>query len=315
MEYLLIVIGFAVLTIGADALVNGASAIAKKMNVSNLVIGLTVVAFGTSTPELVVNIVAAFNGNSEIALTNILGSNAINTYIILGLSAIVYPLAAQKSTIRVDVPLSILAGVIVLLLGTNFFTLKGAETGISRIDGIILLIVFGLFLYHSFRVGKEEGNNSEDSKPLKMRWAVLLVLSGLSGLILGGELIVRSAVKIAKEWGVSDALIGVTIVALGTSLPELATSVVAAFKKNVDLAIGNVIGSNIFNVFFVLGLSSVIRPLSGYPNLWIDASFAAFSSVLVFLFLLGKKQNINRWQGGLLLLIYAAYLTWLICSL
>lgn len=307
-SYLLIVIGFVLLTFSADALVNGASSLAKRMHVSDLVIGLTVVAFGTSAPELVVNLVAAVEGSSQIALTNILGSNSINTLIILGLSALVCPIVAQRSLIRVEIPMSLFAGIAVLLMGLNGM--------ISRLDGLLLLLVFLFFMYHSVRMGKVEEVPIEGAaKPKKLIWAILLVVGGLAGLVLGGQLIVKSAVKIATAWGVSEAIVGVTIVALGTSLPELATSIVAAHKGNSDIAIGNVIGSNIFNVFFVLGTSALIRPLSSYANLWADASVAALGSLLVLLFVCGKKHTISRWHGALMLLVYAAYLTWMITTI
>lgn len=313
MSYLLIIVGFVVLTLGADWLVDGASTIARRLKVSDLMIGLTVVAFGTSMPELVVNLVAAVEGNNEIALTNILGSNSINIFIILGLSALVCPLTSQQSLRRFELPLSVLAGVFVLLLGTDFFT-GNTPTGLRRPDGLLLLAVFLLFMFQTIRTGIKTGNQEENGpdKTEKNIWlALLLVIVGLAGLVAGGELIVKNAVKIARAWGVSDAVIGVTVVALGTSLPELATSVMAAFRKNVDLAIGNVVGSNIFNVFFVLGVSSVIRPLDAYPNLLTDSVMAFLGSFLVFLCVQGRKHRVERWQGVLLLSLYSIYL-WLL---
>lgn len=313
MDYVLIIVGFVILAVSADALVNGASALAKQFRISNLVIGLTVVAFGTSAPELVVNLIASANGTSEIALTNILGSNAINTFVILGISALICAIPAQASSIRFDIPLSILAGVLVFFMGTDFASSNEAFKGISRWDAAILLLVFVLFTIHSVKTAHDTVEIPDDVKPIKKPWALLLILGGLCGLVLGGNWIVKSAVRIAASWGVSEAVIGVTIVALGTSLPELATSAVAAIRGNTDLAIGNVIGSNIFNVFFVLAVSGLIRPLPGYANIGMDALMATLSSLLLWLFVfIGKKHSINRWQGGLLLLIYIAYLFWLI---
>lgn len=314
MSYLLIVAGFVVLTLGADWLVDGASAIARRLKVSDLLIGLTVVAFGTSMPELVVNIVAAVEDNNEIALTNILGSNSINVFVILGLTALVCPLTSQRSMRRFELPLSVLAGVFALLLGMDFFV-GDAPGGIGRTDGLLLLAVFAVFMFQTTRTGIKNGNEAKTSdekgeKPVLL--ALLLIVAGLVGLVGGGELIVKNAVKIARAWGVSDAVIGVTVVALGTSLPELATSVMAASKKNVDLAIGNVVGSNIFNVFFVLGISSVIRPLDAYPNLLADAFMAFLGSLLVLLFVQGRRHRVERWQGALLLMVYALYLWMLI---
>lgn len=323
MDYVVLIVGFVLLTFSADWLVNGASGLAKRLKISDLVIGMTVVAFGTSTPELVVNLVAALNGTSEIAITNIVGSNTINTMIILGLAAVIYPLTAQKSTIRVEMPLSILAGVMVLVLGMDYVPIgKAGHTaiGISRWDGVLLLLIFAVFMIHSIQLSRKqfapilevesEANAIVPVKLMPIWKAVLLVIVGLAGLVIGGELIVDRAVKIAYSWGVSEAIVGVTVVALGTSLPELATSVIAAIKKNADIAVGNVIGSNIFNVFFVLSTSSVIKPLASYPNLPMDAGIAALSSLMVFFFVLGKKHTIHRWQGALLLLVYAGYLYW-----
>ena len=321
MNYVLLIIGFALLTISADWLINGASGLAKRLNISDLVIGLTIVAFGTSAPELVVNIVAATEGSSDIALTNILGSNIINTLIILGISATIFPVACKQSTYRIEIPLSALAGLAVLLLGTNFFGLLHlgeSHNGVSRIDGTILLAIFICFcsytIYQGLHNRDKVSTESYEATPI---WkAILLIVFGLAGLVFGGELIVSNAVTIAKSWGISEAVIGVTIVALGTSLPELATSAMAAYKKNTDLAIGNVIGSNIFNIFFVLGISATIRPLPSYENLQIDAAMAAGSSLLLLLFIaISRKRNINRIEGIAMLTIYGIYLAWLLTTL
>ena len=321
MNYVLLIIGFALLTISADWLINGASGLAKRLNISDLVIGLTIVAFGTSAPELVVNIVAATEGSSDIALTNILGSNIINTLIILGISATIFPVACKQSTYRIEIPLSVLAGLAVLLLGTNFFGLlhlDESHNGVSRIDGTILLAIFICFcsytIYQGLHNRDKASTESYEATPI---WkAILLIVFGLAGLVFGGELIVSNAVTIAKSWGISEAVIGVTIVALGTSLPELATSAMAAYKKNTDLAIGNVIGSNIFNIFFVLGISATIRPLPSYENLQIDAAMAAGSSLLLLLFIaISRKRNINRIEGIAMLTIYGIYLAWLLTTL
>ncbi len=318
MEYLLLILGFTLLTFSADWLINGASGLAKRLNISDLVIGLTIVAFGTSAPELVVNIVAATEGSSDIALTNILGSNIINTLIILGISAIIFPVACQKSTFRIEIPLSALAGLAALLLGTNFFGLmhfREKQVGVSRFDGIMLIIIFICFCTYTIIQGLRNRTNSNNKTYVVIPvWkAILLIIVGLTGLIIGGELIVSNAVSIAQAWGVPESIIGVTIVALGTSLPELATSAMAAYKKNTDLAIGNAIGSNIFNVFFVLGLSSIINPLTSYPNLQVDAAMATGSSLLLLFFIIiSKKRNINRIEGISMLIIYGIYLAWLL---
>lgn len=317
LNVLLLVVGFVVLVLGADWLVNGASGLAKRLNVPDLVIGLTIVAFGTSAPELVVNLMAAVEGSSEIALTNILGSNIINVLVILGVSAAIYPIASQRSSRRFDIPMSIAAGLAILVMGTECFGAFGGDWQVSRLDGVILLLIFGLFMYHSAREAKRGANQSAKSfKPMAVWKAALLIVVGIALLVAGGELIVRAAVAIAAAWGVPEAVVGVTIVALGTSLPELATSAVAAFKHNSDLAIGNVIGSNIFNVFFVLGVSAVIRPLPAYPNLPVDAALAAGCCALVWLFVgTNRRHEIKRWQGTVLLLCYGVYLAWLLTTI
>ena len=315
----LIIVGFVALVKGADWLVDGASSIAKRFGISDLVIGLTVVAFGTSMPEFVVNMVSVAEGSTDLAITNILGSNIINTLVILGLTALVYPIASQKRSRDFDIPMSILAGVLVFA----FVSLSALDTdlpifgfyGINRFGGIILLLLFSYFLYNTFRHAKDHPDENEMAnegvKELTVRRAVALMLGGFVGLVVGGELIVKSAVDLAVRCGVSEAIIGLTVVALGTSLPELATSVIAAFKKNSDIALGNVIGSNIFNVFFVLGTSATVCPLPAYAGIETDAWVAALGSIVVWLSVkTNHERKIPRWAGALLLLIYAGYLTY-----
>ena len=314
-----IIIGFVALVKGADFLVDGASAIAKRSGISDLVIGLTVVAFGTSMPEFVVNMVSVAEGTTDLAITNILGSNIINTFVILGLTALVYPIASQKRSRDFDIPLSIIAGV--LVFAAVVIRSPWGEDGrsIGRIGGIVLLTMFAYFLYNTFRHAKDhpeetangEWTNGESTKEISVHRAIALIIGGFVGLVVGGELIVKSAVDIATRMGVSEAVIGLTIVALGTSLPELATSVIAASKKNCDIALGNVIGSNIFNVFFVLGTSAVVNPLPAYQGIELDAWIAALGSMLVWLFVkTNREREIKRWGGAILLLIYIGYLTY-----
>ena len=332
---LLVVAGFALLLFGADWLVNGASGLAKRFGVRDLVIGLTVVAFGTSMPEFVVNMVAVSQHNSEIAITNILGSNIVNVFFILGCSALIYPIASTRQSRRFDIPWSMFAALVVLLFATynspawihieNIFNMHidgvrwsdlgefhwgdGNHAFISGVGGFVLLVFFGIFLCHSIRNAKN-GTTEENYNSMKLYKALLLIATGLLSLVVGGEMIVKSATAIARQAGVSDALIGLTIVAVGTSLPELATSCVAAYKKNSDIALGNVIGSNIFNIFFILGMSAVIYPLPGYPGLELDALMAALASAMVMLFVYTNRNHaIKRWHGAILLLTYAAYLT------
>ena len=330
---ILIILGFVALVKGADYLVDGASAIAKRFGISDLVIGLTVVAFGTSMPEFVVNMVSVAEGTTDLAITNILGSNIINTFVILGLTALVYPIVSQKRSRDFDIPMSIIAGVFVFALVAVNSPFGEECKGISRMGGIMLLVLFAYFLYNTFRHAKDHPEEEEptpdivlrpstgrsieqSSSPVKggeisVRRAICLVLGGLVGLVVGGELIVKSAVDLATRMGVSEAIIGLTIVALGTSLPELATSVMAAAKKNCDIALGNVVGSNIFNVFFVLGSSAVVRPLPAYDGIELDAWAAAVGSMLVWLFVkTNREREIKRWGGAILLLVYAGYLTY-----
>lgn len=308
-----IIVGFVALVKGADFLVDGASAIAKRFGISDLVIGLTVVAFGTSMPEFVVNMVSVAKGSTDLAITNILGSNIINTFVILGLTALVYPVISQKRSRDFDIPMSIIAGILVLCFVAVQLPFGESERGIGRIGGIVLLLMFCYFLYNTFRHAKDhpEEADAEAIKPMGVGKAILLVSCGFIGLVVGGELIVQSAVDIATRCGVSEAIIGLTIVALGTSLPELATSVIAAFKKNSDIALGNVIGSNIFNIFFVLGMSATIRPLPAYEGIELDAIIAASGSVIVWMAVkTNKERKVQRWAGLLLLLIYGGYLTY-----
>lgn len=322
-----IILGFILLVYGADWLVDGASAIAKQLGISDLIIGLTVVAFGTSMPEFIVSILAAAEHNTEIAITNILGSNSINIFVILGLSALIYPISSEKSSRHFDIPWSLLAGVLVLFFAiyTRPFSVGWGNFGefsfqrgfISGIGGTILLLCFIIFIWHSIHFAHSSSDEQAKNKASVSSWkALFLIAVGLGGLILGGELIVRSATSIASMMGVSDAIIGLTIVALGTSLPELATSCIAAYKHNTDLALGNVIGSNIFNVFFILGTSALIHPLPTYDGLLLDAAMVTISSLLVMIFVYStSKHEIKRWHGGVLLLVYAIYLSYRLLSL
>lgn len=308
--------GFVLLTGGAHVLVKGATGLAVKLKVPHLVIGLTVVAFGTSAPELLVNVVAAARGSSQIAITNVLGSNSMNTFVILGLSMLFFKLSVGPSTIRFEIPMSLLAALAVLLLGT-VLTIGQAQE-ISKVEGILLLVCFVGFIGYTVRLAGKGGLDDapkEDYKPMAYGKSSAYIVVGLLALIVGAEFVVRNAVKVATAWGVAESVIGVTIVALGTSLPELATSVVAAYKKNPDIAIGNIVGSNILNVFFILGTSAVIRPLPSYPNLVVDALVAALGSLLLLIFLMtGKKKILHSGHGIILLVVYAAYLAWIIST-
>jgi cation:H+ antiporter len=315
MQYILLTAGFVLLIKGADFLIDGASSVARRFNVSDLVIGLTVVAFGTSSPELFVNIISSIKGNTEIAIGNVLGSNIANVFLILGVSSIIYPLTVGTGTVWKEIPLSLLAALVLGILANDQLIDKALFSYITRIDGLVFLSFFIIFIYYSVSIAKKiEG--MEDHVPTKqygLNKSILLVVLGLIGLVLGGHWIVDSAVKLALKFGMSQSLVGLTIVAVGTSLPELATSAVAASKKNVEIAVGNVVGSNIFNVFFVLGISSVIKPLPFHARSNIDIGVVILASLLLFVYMFtGKKRSLDRWEGVIFLIIYTAYISVLI---
>lgn len=309
----MLVAGFILLIKGADLLVDGSSSVAKRFGISDLIIGLTIVAFGTSAPELVVNIVSASQGSSDIAIGNILGSNIANILLILGITAIVAPIAVKRSTIWREIPFGLLA-VLVLGVMANDVLIDGLQSSvISKSDGIVLLGFFAIFLYYIFGSAKkniqEHGDDDNQTKSYGVAKSVLLIGGGLFGLVLGGKWVVDSAVTLATLWGLSEAVIGLTVVAIGTSLPELATSIVAATKGKADIAIGNVVGSNIFNVFWILGVSSLITPLPFNVNSNIDIFVNIIAASLLFVWMfVGKKRRIDRWQGVVFVLLYVAYL-------
>ncbi len=315
LSFLFVAIGFTALIFGANWLVDGASSLAKKYNVSDLVIGLTIVAFGTSAPELVVNSIASVQGYSDIVLGNVIGSNNFNLFIILGIAGLIYPIQVQSSTAWKEIPISLMAAVLVILFANNYF-LSSNNLIINRIDGGLLLLSFAAFLYYVFRQMRKEQNISTESiqqmttSNIKI-WG--LVIIGLSGLILGGKLVVDNSVKIAGLLGVSEKIIGLTIVAAGTSLPELVTSVVAALKRNSDIAIGNVIGSNIFNLLLILSISSFINPIDFKPIFNTDLLILIAGTVFLFVAMFtGGRKKLDRWEAALLLLFFIGYTIFLI---
>lgn len=314
LTYVLFIIGFVILIKGADLLVDGAASIAKKFNISSIVIGLTIVAFGTSAPEFVVNIFASVKGNSEIAIGNILGSNIVNIFFILGIAAVIHPIVAKENTAWKEIPLSLLAAILIGVLANDVLIDGGAFSGLTRIDGIVLLSFFIIFMYYTFGISKVTGDEENiEIKSLSSGKAAIFILGGLTGLIVGGKWIVDGAVKIAELFDVSQSLIGLTVVAIGTSLPELATSAVAAYKKQADIAIGNVIGSNIFNTFWILGVSAVIRPLPFSRDSDPDILMNICASTLLFVILfIGKRHIVERWQGYLMIAIYIGYIVFLV---
>ncbi|UCH43132.1 MAG: calcium/sodium antiporter [Dehalococcoidales bacterium] len=316
LTYILFAIGFGLLYKGADLLVDGASALAKRLRISDLVIGLTVVAFGTSAPELIVNLYASVQGSTDIAFGNILGSNTFNILIILGISAIICPLRVQESTIWQEIPLSLLAVVIVGIMGNDSLIDKGGPSLLTRIDGILLLIFFGLFLYYIWVMakgqrGERRGVNGAD---YRLTRAIIFVVVGLAGLGIGAKWVVDGAVKLAETLGINQSLVGLTIVATGTSLPELATSLIAAQKRNADIAVGNVVGSNIFNILFILGVSSIIRPLPVHNGGNIDIGVTIAASVFLFIsvFTGRRRALLERWEGITFIVLYAGYVSYII---
>ena len=313
--YVLFVVGFVILIKGADLLVDGASAIAKRFKVSDLVIGLTVVAFGTSTPELFVNVMASIQGNTDIAIGNVVGSNIANVFLILGVSSIIYPLAVAKGTVWKEIPFSLLAA-IVLFVVANDQLLDGSQVSdLTRIDGLVFLSFFIIFIYYTYSIAARIEGMEEHIPDKQYGWlrSSLYIILGLAGLTFGGKWIVDGAIALATKFGMSESLVGLTIVAVGTSLPELATSAVAAYKRNVEIAVGNVVGSNIFNIFFVLGISATIKPLPFQMKNNRDIGVVIFSSLLLFLFMFtGKKRSLDRWEGLIFLACYGVFVAYLV---
>lgn len=317
LTYILFVLGLFLLLKGADYLVEGSSSLAKKFGIPSLVIGLTIVAFGTSMPELIVNIIAALSGKGDIALGNIVGSNIANILLILGATAIIVPLKVQHSTTWKEIPFSLIAALVILICA-NTFALDGlTNNSILRSEGIILLLFFSIFLYYVFeltRKGKDNLKNENlEIKKLSSLRITLYIIGGLAALYLGGKWTVEGAVEIAKLFGMSEYFISLTIVAIGTSLPELATSMIAAIKGDADMAVGNVVGSNIFNIFWILGVSAVITPLAIPAFATADLLVLLVTTIFLFLFMfVGKKHELERWQGIFFVISYVLYIAHLI---
>ena len=316
MNYLLLAIGFVLLIAGADYLVRGASSVAKRLKISDLIIGLTVVSIGTSAPELSVNIIASLDNAPGMAIGNVIGSNIFNFLLIIGFAAIVSPIGLKNSLLKIEIPFAILASLALIFVASDTF-FDSTPGVISRSDGMILLLFFSIFMYYIFLSAKKgeikEEEILEKENNLSVWLSVIYIAGGLGALVFGGDLIVGSATELAVGWGMSETVIGLTIVATGTSLPELATSLVAAYKGNSDIAIGNVIGSNIFNIFLILGASSVITPLPFAASSTIDALVAAAATgVVLFFGYRGKGLKIDRKEGIILIVMYAAYITYLL---
>ncbi|MFD0976027.1 calcium/sodium antiporter [Salinimicrobium gaetbulicola] len=308
---LLVILGFAALIFGANWMVNGASALAKRYNVSDLAIGLTIVAFGTSAPELIVNIVASLKGYSDIVLGNIIGSNNFNLFIILGLAGLIFPIKVQTSTAWKEIPISLIITVILIFL-INDLVFSG-QTSFSRIEGIFMLVLFGLFLFYVFKQLKSDPQVQTETYETSTAKIWGLIVIGLAGLVVGGQLVVLNSVSIADNLGISEKIIGLTIVAAGTSLPELVTSVIAAAKKNSDIAIGNVIGSNIFNILLILGINAVIKPIDFNPKFNLDLYILLGGTIFLLIAMLtGQRKKLDSWEAAILFGFYIFYTIYLV---
>ncbi len=319
-SFILLIVGLVLILLGADALVNGASAVARKYGISEFVVGLTIVGIGTSAPELIVSAISAINGSSDIAIGNVVGSNISNVFMILGVTAIIAPITLTKSNLKYDLPIALGVSLLLFILAYDSIFLGKEFNVISRWDGLILIAMFVLFMIYSFKSSasgdqNEESAESENGK-VNIVKSVLLIVCGLVGLVLGGRLFVNSGSDIARGFGVSDAFIGITVMAVGTSLPELAASVNAAIKKKGQMALGNVIGSNIFNILLILGTSSIIRPLTLGGITMIDMGMMILTTVMIMLSaLLISKKEIKRGVGALFFMIYIAYIVYLASNL
>lgn len=318
LQFFLIALGIVLVSYGARLLVEGSSAVAKRFGISDLVIGLTVISFGTSTPELVVSVVAAKNGTAEMALGNVLGSNIMNICLILGLTALLQPLRIQRNTVWKEIPLSLLGVIVAFLLASDIFIDRYDVAFISRSDGMVLLCFFCIYLYYMFEVARaspEFGKATPDldHKPIWLSSGMIIL--GLVSLVWGGQMIVDGAVEVARAYKISEAVIGLTLVSIGTSIPELATSVVAARRGKADMAVGNVVGSNIFNIFFILGTSASVAPLPVGNISLLDFGMCILATLLMFLgSFIATPRVLYRKEGGFLLFIYVLYLGWLVAE-
>ncbi len=309
---LFVIVSLGILILGAEGLVRGSASIARKAGIKPIVIGLTVVAFGTSMPELVVNIFSAIRGSADIAIGNIVGSNIANILLILGLAAVIYPLKVKGNTVWREIPFALLAMILVYTMGNDAFFDGVSHNAITRTDGFSLIAIFIIFMFYIFGIAKAEGK-AGDVKTYSWPISLILTVSGLALLCVGGKILVDNAVILARLAGLSEALIGLTIVAVGTSLPELATSVVAAIHHQDDIAVGNIVGSNIFNVFWILGLTGTMLQLPFNPAANVDALVGVGATALLFFFMfIGRRHRLDRWQGAMFMGLYAAYVVYLI---
>lgn len=316
MNILLLIVGLGLILAGANFLTDGSAALAQRFRVPEFIIGLTVVAVGTSTPELVVSVLSAIGGQSDVAIGNVVGSNIFNVFVILGVCALIRPVPLTAGNIRRDIPFGVLVSLLLLALAQDSLLCKGAADRIGRLDGAAMLALYILLMWYTIRKTKrpEATAPTEGSKAPMAAWlTAVMIVGGLAGLVFGGEMFLRSATSIARSLGVSESVIAITLVAGGTSLPELASSLVSLFKGKAEMALGNVIGSNIANILLILGVSATIHPLSmGGITVW-DLLMVLLSSVVVFLAAFTfKRKAIDRWEGALFVTIYAVYIWYLI---
>ena len=315
-QILILLAGLLLILFGANYLVDGSSSIAKKFGLSEFIIGLTIVGIGTSTPEMVVSFLSAFQGKADMAIGNIVGSNIFNTMMILGVTALITPLAITKSTLKRDIPLNILVTVLLIVLGMNFTLFGKGQDQLCRLDGILLLGIFAWYMWKSFRSDNADNNEESDIKTYSTGISIFLILAGLAGLVIGGRLFVNSATELARLFGVSDKFIAITIMAAGTSMPELATSVVAALKGRGQLALGNILGSNISNILLILGGSALIQPLSFGGMTYVDlGALLACSLFILFSAYAFRKGKLDRFEGVMLLLMESGYMWYLIATI
>ena len=316
MNILLLIVGLGLILAGANFLTDGSAALAQRFRVPEFIIGLTVVAVGTSTPELVVSVLSAIGGQSDVAIGNVVGSNIFNVFVILGVCALIRPVPLTAGNIRRDIPFGVLVSLLLLALAQDSLLCKGAADRIGRLDGVAMLALYILLMWYTIRKTKrpEATAPTEGFKAPMAAWlTAVMIVGGLAGLVFGGEMFLRSATSIARSLGVSESVIAITLVAGGTSLPELASSLVSLFKGKAEMALGNVIGSNIANILLILGVSATIHPLSmGGITVW-DLLMVLLSSVVVFLAAFTfKRKAIDRWEGALFVTIYAVYIWYLI---
>jgi cation:H+ antiporter len=315
-DYLILAGGLALILLGANYLVEGASSIAKRFGLSEFIIGVTIVGIGTSSPEMVASIMAAIKGSAEMAIGNVVGSNIFNTLVILGVTGLIAPLTITKSNIKKDIPINIVVTAMLVLLGMNLTIFGLGKDQLSRLDGAIMLAIFLWYILSSFRSGKSENNEEEGIKIQPIWLSVIMIAGGLAALIFGGRFFVNGAESIARSLGVSDKFIAITVMAAGTSMPELATSIVAAVKGRGQLALGNILGSNISNILLILGITSMISPLSFSGISIVDMIVLAVAAVLIFLSaFMFKKKELDRFEAGIFLLIEAGYMWYLIANI